>query len=168
MKNRLSVKTHICKASGCTKTTRQKLWHLFSIIAFSERCELKKVTVESSDIHVIKRDYLYATIRNIWDKSEDKVDETKLAVIFEKLKALTNADEATKLAHIENIKEKFKPDCKPNDKVVPVENSNADEPVCPKCGAAVIKRVATKGANAGKEFYGCSNYPKCRGIINIQ
>ncbi len=39
---------------------------------------------------------------------------------------------------------------------------------CPKCGAEMIKRVATKGANAGKSFYGCSNFPKCRGILNIE
>lgn len=39
--------------------------------------------------------------------------------------------------------------------------------LCPLCGAPMIKRKATKGAYAGKEFYGCSNYPKCRGIVNI-
>lgn len=39
---------------------------------------------------------------------------------------------------------------------------------CPKCGAPMIKRKATKGPNAGNEFYGCSNYPQCRCIINIQ
>ncbi|MEA2091798.1 MAG: topoisomerase DNA-binding C4 zinc finger domain-containing protein, partial [Campylobacterota bacterium] len=33
---------------------------------------------------------------------------------------------------------------------------------CPKCGSELILRVARKGANAGNEFYGCSNYPKCR------
>ena len=40
--------------------------------------------------------------------------------------------------------------------------------VCPKCGSAMIRRKATKGPNAGKEFFGCSNYPRCRCIINIQ
>ncbi len=34
--------------------------------------------------------------------------------------------------------------------------------LCPKCGSELILRVAKKGANAGNEFYGCSNYPKCR------
>lgn len=41
-------------------------------------------------------------------------------------------------------------------------------PVCPRCGAPMILRTATKGVNAGNEFYGCSMFPKCRGIINIQ
>lgn len=40
--------------------------------------------------------------------------------------------------------------------------------LCPRCGAPMIKRRAQKGKNAGKCFYGCSNYPKCRGIINIE
>ena len=49
---------------------------LFSIVVFSERCELKKVTVESSDIRVIKRDRLYAAVRDIWDHANDAADET--------------------------------------------------------------------------------------------
>ena len=38
------------------------------------------------------------------------------------------------------------------------ENQNS----CPKCGAELILRVAKQGVNKGNEFYGCSNYPKCR------
>lgn len=41
--------------------------------------------------------------------------------------------------------------------------STAAEPVCPKCGAGMIKRVARQGANAGQAFFGCSTYPACRG-----
>ena len=48
------------------------------------------------------------------------------------------------------------------------EQQDAESLVCPRCGAPMVKRKAKKGANAGKEFYGCSNYPKCRCIINIQ
>ncbi|MCR5484623.1 MAG: topoisomerase DNA-binding C4 zinc finger domain-containing protein [Clostridiales bacterium] len=40
--------------------------------------------------------------------------------------------------------------------------------LCPRCGAHMVKRQAQKGSNAGKYFYGCSNFPKCRGIINIE
>ena len=42
------------------------------------------------------------------------------------------------------------------------------QPLCPRCGCTMVKRKAAKGPNAGKEFYGCANYPKCRGIINLQ
>ncbi len=40
--------------------------------------------------------------------------------------------------------------------------------ICPKCGAPMVLRKASKGANAGNEFYGCSNFPKCRGIVAIK
>lgn len=39
--------------------------------------------------------------------------------------------------------------------------------VCQKCGSPMVKRRATKGAKQGNIFWGCSEYPKCRNIINI-
>lgn len=38
-------------------------------------------------------------------------------------------------------------------------------PDCPNCGAEMIERVAKKGANAGKEFWGCSEYPRCWRVV---
>lgn len=38
---------------------------------------------------------------------------------------------------------------------------------CPLCNAPMVKRKASKGNNIGKEFWGCSQFPKCKGIINI-
>ncbi len=32
---------------------------------------------------------------------------------------------------------------------------------CPKCSSEMVKRVARKGANVGKEFWACSGYPDC-------
>jgi ssDNA-binding Zn-finger/Zn-ribbon topoisomerase 1 len=40
-----------------------------------------------------------------------------------------------------------------------------EPPVCPKCAAPMVRRIAKKGATAGEEFWGCSAYPKCRGVI---
>lgn len=39
---------------------------------------------------------------------------------------------------------------------------------CPKCNGDLILRTAMRGVNAGKQFYGCSNYPKCKYIQNIK
>ena len=33
---------------------------------------------------------------------------------------------------------------------------------CPRCGSDLVLRTAKKGSNAGKQFYGCKSYPKCR------
>ena len=40
-------------------------------------------------------------------------------------------------------------------------------PVCPKCDVPMVKRVAKRGTNQGKEFWGCPNYPRCKQIVNI-
>jgi hypothetical protein len=40
-------------------------------------------------------------------------------------------------------------------------------PSCPKCGAPMVLRTASRGARAGKKFWGCSTYPHCHGIVNI-
>ena len=45
---------------------------------------------------------------------------------------------------------------------------NADAPLCPKCGKPMIKRVAKKGVNSGKEFWSCSTYPNCNGTKKIE
>jgi restriction system protein len=36
-------------------------------------------------------------------------------------------------------------------------------PACPTCSQPMLRRTARKGANAGKDFWGCSGYPRCRG-----
>lgn len=33
---------------------------------------------------------------------------------------------------------------------------------CPRCGSDLVLRRATKGPNAGSQFYGCTSFPKCR------
>jgi len=41
----------------------------------------------------------------------------------------------------------------------------SESPRCPKCGNEMILRTAKSGANAGNKFWGCSNYPNCRGML---
>ena len=47
------------------------------------------------------------------------------------------------------------------------QSVHADSPTCPLCGKPMIKRVAKKGINSGKEFWSCSDYPNCNGTINV-
>ena len=39
-------------------------------------------------------------------------------------------------------------------------------PSCPQCGAAMRRRTARRGHRPGNQFWGCSNYPACRGVRN--
>lgn len=47
------------------------------------------------------------------------------------------------------------------------EQVQESSPRCPKCGSEMILRTAKRGSNQGGKFWGCSNYPECREIINI-
>lgn len=40
-------------------------------------------------------------------------------------------------------------------------------PSCPVCGKPMIKRMAKKGINSGKEFWSCTAYPQCNGTRKI-
>lgn len=46
-------------------------------------------------------------------------------------------------------------------------SGSEDAPHCPTCNGLMAKRKARRGANAGNEFCGCSNYPSCRGTRSI-
>jgi restriction system protein len=39
-------------------------------------------------------------------------------------------------------------------------------PSCPSCGIKLVVRTAGKGARAGRQFWGCSNYPRCKYKMN--
>jgi restriction system protein len=51
-----------------------------------------------------------------------------------------------------------------NPKVTP---SREDKKICPKCGSEMVLRTARKGKYAGQKFWGCSNFPKCRTVVNM-
>jgi len=54
----------------------------------------------------------------------------------------------TNINHVQHVKDIVKEKEKKN--------------LCPRCGNSLVKRISKRGANIGSEFYGCSNYPKCR------
>jgi four helix bundle suffix protein len=41
-------------------------------------------------------------------------------------------------------------------------------PSCPRCGQPMALRTARKGARPGSQFWGCSGYPKCKGVRNLE
>jgi restriction system protein len=44
-----------------------------------------------------------------------------------------------------------------------LQAAKAAAPSCPRCAQSMVRRTARKGINAGQEFWGCSDYPRCRG-----
>lgn len=65
--------------------------------------------------------------------------------IEDKLRALKATSGLTKSDHLASLNQR-----------------HASTDVCPKCGGRMVAR-ATK--NSGKQFLGCSNFPKCRHIV---
>jgi very-short-patch-repair endonuclease len=40
-------------------------------------------------------------------------------------------------------------------------------PCCPKCDSEMILRTAKSGTNQGQQFWGCSNFPRCRAMLQL-
>ncbi|HEX9387338.1 MAG TPA: DUF2726 domain-containing protein [Anaerolineales bacterium] len=40
-------------------------------------------------------------------------------------------------------------------------------PMCPICGRMMVLRIHRTGMNAGKQYYGCMDSPKCSGVVEI-
>ncbi len=41
-------------------------------------------------------------------------------------------------------------------------------PDCPDCGKPMARRKARSGQNSGKAFWGCTDYPSCTGLRNME
>jgi ssDNA-binding Zn-finger/Zn-ribbon topoisomerase 1 len=54
------------------------------------------------------------------------------------------------------------------DETVVAQESIEKEKTCIKCSSSMVIRVAQKGNNAGKQFWACNAYPKCKHTEAIQ
>ncbi|MDX1520214.1 MAG: DUF2726 domain-containing protein [Anaerolineae bacterium] len=52
---------------------------------------------------------------------------------------------------------------------VPVPTTAEGQPLCPKCNAPMVLRTVRKpGPYHGNQFWGCPDYPRCRGIRQVE
>jgi four helix bundle suffix protein len=59
-----------------------------------------------------------------------------------------------------------------NKKKNPTDQSNLTDrtdsvPRCPKCGQLMVLRTIRNGRSAGRQFFGCTGYPECRGSVEV-
>lgn len=47
------------------------------------------------------------------------------------------------------------------------EKQRQDDNSCPKCGMPMTLRTARQGANQGKQFWGCTGYPRCKTVRQL-
>lgn len=105
-----------------------------SYIVFSERCTLKKVPADTSDVIIVRRHDMLKKLKATLKTTPTKYTFNDIQDIAKKLQPLTNKDDAEKQQHIINIQNK-----------------------CPFCGGELTLRNGKYG-----RFWGCSNYPKCK------
>ena len=116
---------------------------------------------------IIRADQLAAFIRKV-DASPGSVASNEksmeeIAQVFLQMHKPERKDYAEKYrALISEQPSALKPEPVPQTTPEPVQPPQI---LCPKCGADMVKRTATKGANAGQSFYGCAAFPKCRSIV---
>jgi len=50
-----------------------------------------------------------------------------------------------------------------SDRSDPTDRTDLRPPACPQCGALMALRTAKSGKTPGSQFWGCTDYPKCKG-----
>lgn len=82
-----------------------KYTHVFySLIIFSERCELKSIHIHSKDVVVIKRNLLLRVLHDLMGRSSSLLDHETTEKLYNQLKPYTQVDEVTKERHIANMR----------------------------------------------------------------
>jgi hypothetical protein len=153
---------------------------VWSIIVFSDRCTLKSISISSNDVCVINRYYTSNVVSSIWNQpSQAYLSDATVLQLFNLLYPLTQVDDFVRAQHIANINntvhnhashhgaqnatyhQQQRATSQPN-----TTHTQTASPICPICGSKLMLWTSTQGATAGKNFYGCSNYPKCSYMQN--
>lgn len=158
----------------------------YSYIIFSDRCELKNITLTSDEHRVINRYDILSAVEKNSNQVGRRLDDKMIKRIYYKLYPLTQFDEAKKLVHIQNIEENhlgkgqqglnlesvektfaLETEKKEKEENLLLDQEAVIEELCPRCNSKLVLRVSKKGENIGKKFYGCSAFPKCRFIKEL-
>jgi restriction system protein len=53
------------------------------------------------------------------------------------------------------------------DRTGQADRTDLTPPECPQCGALMGLRTAKGGKNPGSQFWGCTRYPECKGVVSL-
>lgn len=161
------------KKNIITKTLFEKVfsdtYRSVIVLANSKTVLHDKYANKEIKSQVIRADALISHIKqtntqgDMMDSSDGQMET--LASFYLNAHNERDIDYATKY-HLATVNDTLKQSSegKNINRVVPVLESTV---LCPKCGAAMVLRTAKKGEHAGKQFWGCSAFPKCRGVVNL-
>jgi restriction system protein len=92
-------------------------------------------------------------VRYIKNQTQARLSEREVAEICARIEAgRLKPSLRTHRAHVRHVR------------ALHEEKARQADTACPKCGQPWVLRTARSGANQGKQFWGCSGYPKCRSI----
>lgn len=159
----------------------------YSFVVFSDRCELKKIELTSGEHFVVNRRDLFQAVQKNAEAAGKRLTREEIDTLYRRLYPLTQVSEEQKALHAEQVRQAQQvrqarqkqpaapapaPKPEPAPKPAPAAPEKPlhpeEERICPRCGGKLVIRTAQKGERAGKQFWGCSNHPKCWFIENIE
>ena len=151
-----------------------------SVIVFSERCTFKELN-GCGDVPVIHRPAVRQTVADIGSTHAGALSADTVDAIYRQLYPCTQVSGEVRAEHIRSIQSRLSaptpmdsvPASAPKEHPVSAHSvpsaaepdsmlDSTDAPVCPRCGAPLLLRTASRGAHRGQSFYGCSRFPQCR------
>lgn len=144
----------------------------YSFVVFSDRCELKDVPPSNGEYFVVNRRDLLEKVRKNAEAAGQRLTKEEIDTFYRRLYPMTQVSEEEKARHAETVRQKktaatVKP-AAPAVPAAPKEPAKQEERICPRCGGKLVVRTANKGERAGKQLWGCSNFPKCWFTENIE
>lgn len=117
-----------------------------SVVVFTRRCRFKT----PMPANVCRGGAFIDYIKLYWQPalSQAQVQEAIARLRSARLPVTGGANRR----HVENVKSRSKPNAVRR---------------CPRCGSRMTIRTAKRGPNTGRKFWGCSAYPKCRMVQDI-
>jgi hypothetical protein len=112
----------------------------YSLIVFSERCELKKIANTEPNTYVFQRQELHYYLKQLFKQgARGSLSQAEIDSAAEWLRARERPDDDVRQQHLAQVEE--------------VKNT------CPRCGRQLALRHSKQ---TGEEFLGCTGFPKCR------
>lgn len=150
----------------------------YSVVVFSDRCELRKIPPANREYFIVQRKDLLQTVQKNAKTAGRRLTREEIDTLYQRLYRLTQRTDEEKARHAETVRRKKaeaetvrqKKSTPPAKAVPPVskESPKQEERICPRCGGKLVVRPVQKGERAGKLLWGCSNFPKCHYIENIE
>lgn len=117
---------------------------------------------------ILRVDQLIKVMKEMISKSKEKASSRKVMLeIAENILRLNKEERSDYIIKYEELVSNMQNTLAAQESELQAEQAALGSMICPRCGANLILRTAKKGYKAGTQFYGCSNYPKCRFIKNI-